>query len=149
MAKKSYGATDARFIVTGPLPKLTTFGLETYSDAIDLCLSEAGILMAECELEIVIPALAEEEFPEGDELQIAIVDSDSNVEQHYVLVENAVWIPVASIYGEPGGGHPGITLRHRIRTHTQRYIRVWPRSGPNPYGNGDLSAKNLVARLLF
>lgn len=147
MAKKSYGATDSRFIVTMALPELT-YGLEVYSDAIDLCLSDAGLLLADCELEITIPALTEEEFLTTDRLEIGIVDSDSKVEADYEWQHNAVWHPVESIRGEFDGGHPGVTLRHRICTDTQRYVRVY--AGPGPDSSGlDLSAKNLVARLLF
>jgi len=129
---------DAELTVTKALPN----GAATiYTDGIDLGVSDDGLHLADCELEISAPALATAELGDGDTIKYSVeMDNDSAFGS-----PTALFPDVLTQTGADAAGAAAATKRVRLPSDVERYIRVKAVNS----AAGNASGKSVTASLLF
>lgn len=140
MDRATYRVRDAwaTSSVTAALPNGAAV---TQTGGIDLGpLSARGARFLEVELELIAPALTAARLPDAQTVTYAIETDNDAAFGSPVVVADAVMIQT----GAGGVGAVGQTVRHRISTACERYVRL----RATKVGAADASGASMTARLL-
>lgn len=129
--------SDASLAVTKALPPDAS---SVTSDAIDLGHGTAGDFLANCELEIVAPALTNAQLGNTSTMTYIVEhDDDSAFGSAATLIDRVI------VQTGAGAGAAAVTKRVRLPKGVKRYVRVKATNS----AAADASAKSLTAGLKF
>lgn len=104
--------------------------------------AKQGRLLAQCELEIVAPALTTAELPDGQTITYHVEHADDAAFSVNLATEHST---VRVQTGAAGAGAAGATDRVRLPTQCKRFVRV----KATKTGAANASAKSMSAALVF
>lgn len=131
---------DAELEETKALP--ATASSSVYTDGIDLEKSANGLHLAECEIELSVPALTTTMLPDTKTMTYKVqMDNDAAFGSPTDLFPTAI---VQT--GAASAGAAAQTKRYRLPTNVERYIRLAATSGADVTNS---SAVSMALRLLF
>ena len=137
MSKYSRNVKDAELIETKALPNGAA---AVNSGSIDLeFVKTNGLFLAECELEVVAPALVVADLPDTKTMIYKVEDSADD--STFATLYDAVITQT----GAGGAGDATETVRVKLPEDVSRYVRVTATNS----GAGDASDKSLTMQLVF
>lgn len=105
-------------------------------------LSARGARLADCELEVVAPALTTTELPDADTCTYSVETDDNSGFSSAKIIADKILVQT----GAGAAGAATATVRFRLPSDCEQYVRV---KAVLAGGTGDCSGKSLVASLVF